>query len=267
MPSKITNKSTCLLRNLDESLCDRKSPIYIGLHGFNGEGGRAGSAAIPGEYRGLLLADSPAREAQTSIYDKLDAYVKSFDKQFADVQETLRLNGESENSIRIKSLYLWSESPGTGKTTTAVALLNEYLLKHYIGNLKRGITPKQVPCYFLDVNALQTKYNEFNRPRVPEDVAEKAARAYYNAVEKAKQAEFAVLDDIGLRDGTSDGWRGDLHSVIDYRVTNRKPTVYTSNVPIKLLPEVFNEERLADRVRDMTQEFYFEGESKRGKRR
>lgn len=266
MTSNSTQISSCLLRNLDESFCEPTNSLFIGLHGFNGKGGREANANIPEDYRGLLIGDSPVKDAQPSVYSSLDKYVGSFDKQFADVKQTLRLEGQTENQIRIKSLYLWSESPGTGKTTSAVALLNEYLVRHYIGNLKRGISPKQTPCYFLDVNELQTQYNQFNRPKVPQDIAEKAADSYYRAIEKAKYTEFVVCDDIGVREST-EGWRGDLHSVVNHRVTNRKPTIYTSNIPIEELAEVFNDPRLPDRVRDMTQEFWFSGESARGKRK
>lgn len=257
----------CLLRNIDEKLCDPTNALYIGLHGHDGKSGRVANARVPKEYRGLLLSDSPVKDEQEAIYTALDKYVESFAKQFSDVQEALRMDGKTENEIRIKSLYLWSEAPGTGKTTTASALLNEYLVRNFIGNLKRGISPPQRPTFFLDVNELQTQYLRFNRPKVPQDIAEEASEIYYRAIEKAKAAEFVVLDDIGVRDGDSDGWRGDLHSVINHRVTEQKPTIYTSNIPISELPDVYGEERLADRVRDMTQEFYFKGGSRRGKRK
>lgn len=261
------NEETCLLRNIEDGKhCAPLSPLYIGLHGANGEGGRVANAGIPKEYRGLLLNDSPAREYQSKVYGKLESYVKSFDKQFADVREGLQEQGQTDNEIRIKSLYLWSESPGTGKTTTAVALLNEYLLRHYIGMLKRRESPKQRPAYFLDANLLQTEYNVFNRPRVPEDIAEPAGRRYYNAIEKAKTTEFVIIDDLATRDA-SGPFRADLHSVINHRVANKMPTVYTSNVPIAELPDVFGEQRLADRVRDMTMEIHFDGGSQRGMRR
>lgn len=257
----------CLLRNLAPELCTPTNPLYIGLHGYNGDGGRVGAMEAPADYRGVLLSDSPVRGSQADIYKKLESYVKSFDKQFEDVRDELQTTGQAvtENELRIKSLYLFSRAPGTGKTTTAVALANEYLLRHYIGHLKRKQTPDQRPVYFLDVNKLQTKYNEFNRPRVPQDIAEEAARWYYRAIQRAKQTEFVVCDDIGVRDAT-DGFRGDLHSVIDHRVTNRKPTVYTSNLLISELPTVFGEARLADRIKDMTMEISFKGTSKRGQR-
>ncbi|GGP13460.1 ATP-binding protein [Oceanobacillus neutriphilus] len=258
--------TACLLRNVSDKLCEPSNPLYIGLQGHNGKGGRAANIGLPADYSGVLLSDSPVAAEQPKVYASLASYAESFRKQFEDVQESLRLEGQSENEIRIKSVYLYSEEPGTGKTTTASALLNEYLVTHYLGSLKRGTTPKQRPCYFLDVNELQTKYTEFNRPKVPQDIAEKAAEAYYRAIEKAKHTDFVVLDDIGVREST-EGWRGDLHSVINHRVSNRLPTVYTSNVLISELPDVFGEERLADRVRDMCQEIHFAGESKRGKRR
>ena len=262
----MTQNKRCLFRHFDNpALCSPINPAYIALHGVDGNGGRQASANIPVDYIGVLLADSPVRESQAKNYELLEVYTKTFDRQFEDVQTKLRAQGKTDNEIRIKSLYLWSESPGTGKTTTAVALLNEYLLRNFIGNLKRKITPPQRPVYFLDANQLQTEYNTFNRPRVPEDIAEPASRRYYNAIEYGKYTEFVVIDDIGVREST-DGFRADLHSVINYRTTNALPTIYTSNIPIEELEEVFGEKRLADRVRDMCQPIHFAGESKRGRR-
>jgi DNA replication protein DnaC len=257
----------CLLRNLNgKDLCSPLNPLYIGLHGVDGTGGRVGAAKIPRDYSGVLLADSPVRDSQAKLYDTLEMYAKSFEKQFPDVQAKLAEEGQTDDEIRIKSLYLWSESPGTGKTTTASALLHEWILRSYIGYLKRGVSPKQRLGYFLDANALQREYNAFNRPKVPDSIANPAADRYYKALERGKHTPFVVLDDIGMRDAT-DGFRGDLHDVINYRVTNEMPSIYTSNIPIKELPDVFGEERLADRIGDMTQEFHFKGASKRGKRR
>jgi len=256
----------CLLRNIKPEFCSPLNPLYIGLHGHDGNGGRIASAEVPKDYRGTLLADSPAKDSQQQIYRAMESYVKSFEKTFDDEQKRLLDEGKTENEVRIKSLYLWSESPGTGKTTTAAALLNEYLLAYYIGTLKRRQTPKQRPCYFLDANALQTDYNTFNRPRVPEDIAEPASRRYYNAMEYGKHTDFVVIDDIGTRKA-SEPFKDDLHSVINHRVTNQLPTVYTSNLPIEELKDVFNDERLPDRIKDLTEPIHFGGESKRGARR
>lgn len=257
----------CLLRIYDKpELCSPLNGAYIGMHGANGRGGRVANANAPKDYRGLMLADSPARAGQPEIYAKMERYVASLDKMFADVQAQLVAEGKTEDERRIKSLYMWSKNPGTGKTTTATAIMNEYLVKYFVGKLKRKEMPSQRPVYFLDVNQLQTEYNAFNRPLVPYDIAEPASRRYYSAIERGKYTDFAVLDDIGVRDAT-EGFRGDLHSVINHRVSNQLPTIYTSNIPISELPDVFKEPRLADRVSDLTQEIHYGGQSKRGARR
>lgn len=252
-----SNEKHCLLAYRCQlaggSSCNNHCPHFIALHGMNAKGGRAGLTGVPSDYRLVTLTNSPVRASQPKIYEMLDKYAATFGRQF------------DENGDRIKSVYMWSKSPGTGKTTTAVALLNDWLVAHYLGSLKRGRQPLQMPAYFLDVNEWQTLYNEFNRSHVPEDVAEHASREYYRRLQAAKQAPFAVLDDIGVRQAT-EGFRGDLHSIINYRVTNGLSTVYTSNLPIEDMARIFDE-RLYDRMRDMCVQLHFEGESKRGKRR
>jgi len=226
--------------------CTHICPHRIALHGLDGKSGRLGNAGLPADYRGITLANSPAREGQAKNYEIFERYVETFSRG------------------GVKSLYLWSESPGTGKTTTAAALISEWIARDYLGALKRGEQLRQFSAYFLDVNAWQTDYNEFNRPRVPDEIAEPAAASYYKAMEKAKAAPFAALDDIGVREA-SENFRADLHAVINYRVTNGLPTVYTSNLAINELATVFDA-RLYDRIRDQCGEIHFEGSSKRGRR-
>lgn len=242
-------KSECALANSQS--CNAHCGHFIGLHGITGAGGRSAASNLPLDYKLTTLSNSPVRGAQSLVYRKVDAYVKTFTRQF------------DESAERIKSVYLWSDSPGTGKTTTASAILNEWLIVHYIGSLQRNRQPLQQPAYFCDVNQLQTLYNEFNRPRVPDDVANIAARKYYHAIESAKKAPFVVLDDLGVRDST-DGFRADLHSIINHRTTEQKPTIYTSNLALVDLVDVFGEQRLVDRIRDQTFEFHFTGDSQRG---
>lgn len=215
------------------------------------------AANIPADYRQVTVANSVARVDQAKAYVIVEAYTDTFDRMFGEITDE-----ETGEIKRIKSLYLYSLATGTGKTTTAAAIANTYLIRHYIGSLQRNRRPLNRPVYFLDVNDWQTDFNAFNRPRVPDHIAEPASEAYYRAMEYAKTAPFVVMDDIGVRDA-SDAFRGDLHAVINHRVTNRMPTVYTSNVTIDELADVFDK-RLADRVRDQCAVVPFVGESKRG---
>lgn len=223
------------------------------MHGFNGAGGRVVAAGLPESYRNITLTNSPARADQADIYRLLTDYAATFGRQFEAAAD------------RIKSLYLYSREPGTGKTTTAAALINAWLVATYIGSARRGLTVQATPAYFLDVNVWQSDYNEFNRPRVPDHIAEPAAARYYRSQQLATAAAFVVLDDIGVRDAT-DGFRADLHRIVNSRTAADMPTVYTSNVPMSELHTVFGERRLADRVRDMCVELSFKGGSKRGMR-
>ncbi|MFD2704694.1 ATP-binding protein [Salibacterium lacus] len=235
----------------DPARCNAMCSAHAQMHSATG---RHTLANVPQDYRLVTAVSSPARESQPKVYRNIDGYIETFDRQF------------DEGEAPIKSLYLVSATPGTGKTSTACAVLNEYIAHHYAGCVRRGLTPAKRPGYFLDVTAWQADYNEFNRPRVPDEIAEPAAKRYYTAMQHAKEAEFAVMDDIGVRD-YSDQFRADLHAVINHRVVNRKPSVYTSNEPIARLPEIFGEDRLADRISDLCVELAFEGESKRGKSR
>ncbi|WP_029191475.1 hypothetical protein [Paenibacillus elgii] len=251
------NHSTrCILRgicrNADSNACSVLCGSYISLHGYSGSGGRIGAAGVPADYRLVTLKNSPARAEQPAAYALADAYTATFVRQ------------HDPAGPRVKSLYLFSESPGTGKTTTAAALLNEWLTVHYVGSLQRDRQALERPAYFLDVNAWQNDYNTFNRPRVPDSIAEPAAARYYTAQGAAAAAPFAVLDDVGVRECT-EGFRGDLHTVINERVAAGLPTVYTSNIPMGGLSRLYDA-RLADRVRDMCAEVAFMGGSQRGMR-
>lgn len=227
--------------------CQATCQHRIALEGLNGKGGRLGAAKVPSEYRDLTLANSPARTEQSKIYGMLDAYIATYERQF------------DEDAERIKSLYLWSESPGTGKTTTASALLNEYVVAHYLGSLKRSIQPLQRPALFLDVNTLQTDYNLATMTHDEAGLAQVTA-----TMRKSMDVSYLVMDDVGIR-SASESFKSIVHAIINARTTNGKPTIFTSNLPIDEMATVFDA-RLADRMRDQCVVLHFAGESKRGKR-
>src|SRR5690625_4187138 len=83
-------------------------------------------------------------------------------------------------------------------------------------------------------------------------------------IKRVQGAPFAVIDEIGVRSAT-EAFRAYVHAVINHRVTSGLPTVYTSNLPMSDMANVFDA-RLYDRVRDQCAEIHFAGESKRGRR-
>lgn len=229
------------------SECPAQCSHYISLHGLNGSGGRVGAAGVPKDYRYYTLANSPAREGQAKIYGQLAAYVKTFERQF------------DADADRIKSLYLWSESPGTGKSSSASALINAYLIAHYIGSLKRGLQPKQRPALYLDVNIWQTDYNLAAMTNDEAGLAKVTA-----TMRKAMAVDFLVFDDVGVRSST-EAFKSLVHAIINARVTNSLATIYTSNLPIVEMATIFDA-RLADRMSDQCLSLHFAGTTNRGRR-
>ena len=257
-----TNKNKCLLSGVcllagDPDYCYDMCPSYIGMHGVSGKSGRVGSANAPKEYRLVTLENSPAKKNQPAIYRELAKYARSFNRMF-DENET------NDPLLRIKNHYFYSKNTGTGKTTTACALLNEYLIRHYTLSIKQGKQPLNMPAFYLDVNDWQGLYNKLTRPDVPSELKEEAGAKYYQRMKYAKTAPFVVMDDIGVRDAT-DAFKSDLLNIINERINNHLITVYTSNIPMDALQEVYGE-RLWDRARDLTRPIDFEGNSKRGNR-
>jgi DNA replication protein DnaC len=247
----MTHASNCILSSrcqiAGSAECNRSCGHYIAMMGYSGKGGRVANANTPADYKLLTLNSSPVRESQTKIYATLDKYVPTFGRQF-----------EADGN-RIKSLYLWSESPGTGKTTTAISVLNEWLIAHYLGSLKRNRQAQQTAAYFLDVNAFQTDYNLATMTN--DDAAMGSIKA---TIQRAQQAPFAVLDDIGVR-SASEAFRSYVHAIVNYRTANGLPTIFTSNLPIEEMAVVFDA-RLQDRMRDMCLPLLFSGNSFRGRR-
>ncbi|MGF9711684.1 DNA replication protein [Paenibacillus naphthalenovorans] len=249
----MSHASKCVLRHVctlaDTPPCNDMCSSFIAMHGLTGNGGRVGNAGVPADYRLVTLAKSPARTEQAYAYAMVDAYAATFKRQF-DV-----------NGQRVKSLYLYSESPGTGKTTTAAALLNEWLTVHYIGGIQRGRQALERPGYFVDLNSMQTLFNRIHLS-VGDDKRKAVSDEFQRQLDLASNTPFVVIDDVGVRTAT-EAFRAYVHDVINHRVTNGMPTCYTSNVRMRDLATVFDA-RLADRIRDQCVEINFAGTSKRG---
>lgn len=244
----VNKKTTCNLKGYKKDRCAGCTALcthHISLHGLNDNGGRITQARIPKDYRRYTLENSPVRNSQPEIYNVLDYYVKeTFSRH---------MNGGE----RVKSLYLWSEQAGTGKTTTAIVLLNEWINIEYLNALKNGQQPPKVSGAFLDINALQSQYNLATMSKNEDELKDFAL-----TMKEMARKEFLVIDDIGVRRST-EAFRGYVHDLVNYRTVNGLPTIYTSNLPIHQMANVFDH-RLADRIKDQCTDVFFSGTSHRG---
>lgn len=120
-------------------------------------------------------------------------------------------------------LYICSGTKGSGKTMLSCCILNE-LTKRYVGSVKF-------------VNALDFL-----------EMTKKGYRGEENEVQSLYDAKVLVIDDIGVQ--MSKEWVETVfYRLINDRCVNRKPTIYTSNIPIDRLKM---DERITDRIESTT---------------
>lgn len=145
-----------------------------------------------------------------------------------------------------KSLYFYSEptegnplGTGTGKTTIACALMNNYIRDYVWETVKDGQSIDKLPAYFLNCSTLQNSYNKMFR-------VDSASTEYYSMKQYAMDCNLLILDDIAIR-GCSEGFMCELYDIIEHRVSNNKTTFYTSNVDLDQL-SVLLDQRIASRI-------------------
>lgn len=111
-------------------------------------------------------------------------------------------------------LFLVGEKKGTGKTTWATKIMNEYFLRVALtNNLEcRGLFIN-VPQFFQDLR------NSFDNP----------SNEFTELLGNIRKADLVIWDDIGTESPTR-FVRDTLYSYIDYRYANEKSQIFTSNV-------------------------------------
>lgn len=134
------------------------------------------------------------------------------------------LNDWKEWDMQSRGLYLWSKTPGSGKTFLACCLGKSIMVKH---NLQMRFI--STPNYISLVG------ESFKRERGETDESE-----------TFRNCKLLILDDIGSQIGRE--WQSqELFKLIDKRNTEGKITIYTSN----MAPENLNlEDRVKSRIID-----------------
>lgn len=237
--------------------CDYTCFACTFFHGLEdgGNGGLWATAGVPNRYRYTRIADAPFKEDNKKAYDTLEQYTNNLLRNVQENNFGLFLHSmpNPENEM----------GTGTGKTTGAIAVLNEYLIARGVSYLKREQDMPNNPVLFVRTSELQGHFNaQFRGNKALQDIA---TSKYYNLKNSIMRRELVVFDDIATR-GTriSEAWEEELYQMIDYRATmvDNGATIFTSNESISKLPDLLGP-RIASRINGMAIPIGFQGNDKR----
>lgn len=146
------------------------------------------------------------------------------------------------------NLLICSNYVGNGKTTWSSKILKSYLRS------VEGVYYDYAPGLFINVTSfLNEKRLAISDPSLAKKVGE---------LEKSiLKARLVIFDDVGVRDLSAYDLNN-LYYWIDYRTSNLKSCIYTSNLLPQQLRELLDP-RLYDRIVNYSQVVQFQGGSER----
>lgn len=232
MPGRLTKATDdCMYRE-----CDGSGLIHV----IREDGSEVMMMCICREYKDLLHKIKTAR-----IPDEyLDKRINDFDTKIYQIKDSVRVaqyakkiaTSYVEQYLEMedmgKGLYFYSNTKGAGKTLLSIAIVNELIIEYKIK-----------PMYISVVNMLNEMKHSFsnNDPK----------RNFYNLMESFKQAPVLVMDDLGV-EKTTDWSEEVLTQILDERMSYKRPTIITSNMPIRLLQKKYPAGRIKSRIEKMT---------------
>lgn len=153
-----------------------------------------------------------------------------------------------KNDKHQKGLYLHG-SFGSGKTYIISALLNELSKENY----------KVIIVYYPEL--LRSIKETFNN------------EGYQELIQEIKTCDLLLLDDIGAE--TASSWNRDeiLGTILQYKMDNKMPVFFTSNLTIEELEKHFiiksteeeqiKSRRIMERIKQLTEDYELIGENRR----
>ncbi|WP_244491468.1 ATP-binding protein [Paenibacillus jamilae] len=220
------------------------------MHGESGKGGILGLADVPSDYSRQLASSLPFKAENPEAFAIVEAYCKNI----------------IENVDKGVGFYFYSipnrdnpKGTGTGKTTASAAIINEYVVSRVVQQMKQLRTIDKRPALFVRASKFQNVFN--SQFRGTPDMQQDASRKYYGLKENMISVDLLVIDDIGVREATP-AFLSEMFEIIDERSSERRATIFSSNVPLSDLHKLLDE-RIASRIDGMTAQISFSGKDNR----
>jgi DNA replication protein DnaC len=185
------------------------------------------NANIPEEFQGVTI-------------QSFDLNLYHTQKAKKDAEKAKRAAGNFVKNFRLmqkqgKGLYLYSKTKGSGKTRLAASIVNA-LVKVYD-------SPEE-PLKILFISTVDL-LNEIKKT-FGDDSKVKTS----SLIDTVKTVDVLVLDDIGVENVKP--WIEELFTgILDYRLTNKEVTIFTSNSTIEGLDAKYREGRVSSRIEKM----------------
>ncbi|MHC8517024.1 ATP-binding protein [Sporosarcina sp. ITBMC105] len=184
----------------------------------------------------LIFSKATVQSFDTSLY-KVDE-----NRKIAEIAKKAAVNFVENYPIMKehgKGLYLYSQVKGSGKTRLASSIANA-LVKLYAADI----------AFIKSADLIS---------QVKKTFGSKETNAA-DVVGTFRKVELLIVDDLALKGATSFE-EGILYDVMDYRLENNKPTIFTSNVTIEGLENIYPGGRVNKRINKMAMEIYMPEES------
>jgi DNA replication protein DnaC len=180
-------------------------------------------ASVPDARIGWTLDD--CTDTEPSDIDKIRRWIKSVE------------DGKIIRAVGSKACgrgLLLCGQPGRGKTTLALAIIQEMITKFPLEAFSPSENKVLIrPCYFATFNDIIDLKGELMDDFTPE------AENLYNGMlgeckDDAYNIRVLIIDDLGKEHASLSGWQKNLlHHVLRTRFNNGLPTIVTTNIELK----------------------------------
>jgi DNA replication protein DnaC len=147
-------------------------------------------------------------------------------------------------------IYLWSNTCGTGKSTSATALATEFILRKVGQSLRDGKARSTPYAYYVNFPQFLEVVKRMYR-----DESDSTITEVQEIQERMCGADLLVCDDVGVSTA-SESVQERILAILESRYD--RPTIFTSNCSLNRLEDRLGA-RIVSRIHGMTTEIHVKG--------